>query len=180
MKNTVLKWQVLGAHFIFLLGSLMHFVFEWTGYWAPIGSIAAVNESVWEHLKLAYWPLIFYSLFEYRYIKDKANNIFMAKGVTAFSIPIMTVVFFYSYTTIFGLESLAVDIISFYLFILIGQFLGYKIMTSRQVSKQFSLISLISIIFLGILFIVFTYFPPLLPIFQDSETGLYGIIMHLH
>ena len=31
---------------------------------------------------------------------------------------------------------------------------------------------------LGIIFIVFTYFPPHLPIFQDANTGLYGIVIH--
>jgi hypothetical protein len=180
MKNTLLKWQIVGGHFIFLMGSLLHFVFEWTGYWAPVGVIAAVNESVWEHLKLSYWPLILYSLIEYRYIKDKANNIIIAKTGVAFLVPVMTVLFFYSYTTIFGIELLAVDIISFYIFILIGQILSYKIMGFRQISKRISWIAIISFISLGIVYMLFTYFPPLLPIFQDSETGLYGIVKHVH
>ncbi|MHA2392689.1 MAG: DUF6512 family protein [Promethearchaeota archaeon] len=180
MKNTLLKWEIIGAHFIFFLGSILHFVFEWSGYWAPIGIIAPVNESVWEHLKLSYWPLIFSSLIEYRFIKDKAKNIIIAKTAAVFVIPILTVLFFYAYTTIFGVESLAVDIISFYIFIVIGQLISYKIMSSSPISKLFSWIALIAFISLGIIYIVFTYFPPLLPIFLDSGTGTYGIAIRFH
>ena len=177
MDTAVKNWHIFGALFIIILGSLLHFVFEWTGYWAPIGSVAAVNESVWEHLKLAYWPLVFYSLIEYRYIKDKANNLFIAKALAAFTIPALTVVFFYSYTTLFGIESLAADIISFFIFIIIGQYISYRIMTAAPISDQFSAIGLIFIITMGVIFILFTYFPPLLPIFQDGETGVYGIVV---
>ena len=180
LDKLIKKWHIFGAIFIMLLGSVMHFLFQWTGSWAPVGAIAAVNESVWEHLKLAYWPLMFYSLIEYWYVKDKANNYLIAKFIAAYSIPLMTVVFFYSYTTLLGIESLAADIISFFIFIIIGQYFSYIIMKREPISKKFSAIALIAIILLGILFVLFTYLPPLIPLFQDGETGLYGIVEHLH
>ena len=180
MKNAILKWEIIGAQFIFILGSIFHFLFEWSGYWAPIGAIVPVNESVWEHLKLSYWPLIIFSLIEYRYIKDKAKNIVIAKTGASFLIPTLTVLFFYAYNAIFGVESLIVDIVSFYIFILIGQLISYKIMSSRELSKSFSWIALILFISLGIIYAIFTYFTPLLPIFQDSGTGVYGIGIHMH
>ncbi|MCW4022413.1 MAG: DUF6512 family protein [archaeon] len=36
-----------------------------------VGAFSAVNESVWEHLKLGFWPLILYTAIEYWKIKNK-------------------------------------------------------------------------------------------------------------
>ena len=65
MKNLALTWELLGIIFIFIMGAILHFLYKWSKFWKPIALIAAVNESTWEHLKLAFWPAFFYSLFEY-------------------------------------------------------------------------------------------------------------------
>jgi hypothetical protein len=44
-----------------------------------------------------------------------------------------------------------------------------------EFNLEISYISLFGIIIIGVLFVVFTYFPPQIPLFQDSLTGLYGI-----
>jgi hypothetical protein len=41
------------------------------------------------------------------------------------------------------------------------------------------IVSLVAIIILGIIFVVFTYLPPEIPLFEDPETGLYGIVSNL-
>jgi hypothetical protein len=43
---------------IVLAGSALHFAFDWSGHWLPLALIAAVNESVWEPMKLAFWPAV--------------------------------------------------------------------------------------------------------------------------
>ena len=178
MQKYILKWQILGIVFIFILGNILHFLFEWSGYFYPIGAIAAVNESVWEHLKLGFWPLIFFAPIEYKFVKEEINNFILAKTIAAFIIPIFIVVVFYSYTAILRIELLIVDILIFLIAIAIAQFVSYKILILNQFPKYVSKIALISIIFLATLYVVFTYFPPHLPIFQDSQTGLYGITAH--
>lgn len=178
MKKTILKWEVLGTIFVVAIGGLFHFMFELFNYWRPLGVIFPVNESVWEHLKLPYWPLIIFSLIEYYFIRKEANNFILGKTIS-FIISISTIlIIFYSYTTIFGVELLIVDILSFVLGVIIGQFVSYKILTKEQLSTWYINASWIIFIAFGIIFAIFTYFPPTLPIFQDSETGLYGIIEH--
>ena len=178
MEKTILKWEVMGIIFVVLIGALFHFMFALLNYWSPLGAVFPVNESVWEHLKLPYWPLIIYSLIEYNFIKDKANNLIIGKLIS-FLISIGTIlIIFYAYTAILGAELLIVDILSFVLGVVIGQLVSYKILTIKELSKWYSITSWIIFIGFGVLFAVFTYFPPHLPIFQDSETGLYGINMH--
>ena len=164
--------------FVLIVGSFLHFLFELSGYFYPVGAIAAVNESVWEHLKLGFWPIIFFSPVEYKFIKERINNFMLAKMIAAYTVPASIVILFYSYTAILGAHLLIMDMLIFILAIVIGHVLSYKILISSEQPNVVSKISLVLIIFLAFIFILFTYLPPRLPIFQDSLTGQYGIVNH--
>ncbi|MFX1375158.1 MAG: DUF6512 family protein [Promethearchaeota archaeon] len=175
----VLIWEVFGIFFITIIGSLFHFVFEWLGHWGPIGGFFPVNESVWEHLKLPFWSILIFTLIEYNFIKNESKNVIFGKAIASL-ISIMTIiVVFYSYTSLLNIELLVIDIFSFIIGIVLGQLASYKIITREKLSYWFSSLSWTFIILLGFTFLLFTYFPPKLPIFQDSTTGLYGILDHI-
>ena len=88
-------------------------------------------------------------------------------------------VIFYTYT-IFIEHNLTIDILSFMFAIIVGQLVSYKILTFKKLSKNLKLISIIALIILTATFVVFTFYPPQIPLFQDPNTGEYGIINHLH
>ena len=179
MKRKLLYLEIIGALFVIMIGALFHFIFEWSNQWLPLGAIVAVNESVWEHLKLVYWPLVFFSIIEYFSLKGKVNNFVLSK-LTAIIIAETTIlVTFYSYTAIIGTEILIVDILSFIIAISLGYLASYKLLKFKKTPKWTTIISVLAMIFLGIIFVLFTYFPPEIPLFQDPETGLYGIILNL-
>lgn len=179
-KKAVLLYETAGILFIILLGSILHFTFEWSGNQPIIGIFSAVNESVWEHLKLGFWPTLLYALIEYSLINKRINNFFLAKTVAAYSISAIIPAIFYSYTTITGESIFVIDILSFILAVVIGQLLSYRLLTYKPLSDKLEKIALIALFILGVAFIVFTFYPPHLPIFQDSISGEYGIINHLH
>jgi len=161
--------------FIILVGSFFHFIFELSGENLIIAGIAPVNESVWEHLKLGYWPLIFFSLIEYRFIKYNAKNLGIAKLLAVLTIISTILVIFYSYTAIIGEEILIIDILSFIFGVIFAQIVSYKLMISSKRPQWINTISWVLFIGLGILFVIFTFFPPKIPIFRDGVTGGYGI-----
>ena len=176
-KELIKKWELLyGIIFISLIGSFFHFTFELSGFNVIVGSFSAVNESVWEHLKLVFFPLIIFSLIEHFYIKEEANNFVIAKAVASYLMPVTIVVIFYSYEFISGSHSFIVDISSFFIAVVVGQIVDYKILTSEKKPKYFEYISLGLIILLLVIFIIFTFYPPNLPIFKDGPTGGYGIV----
>ena len=43
---------IIGAVFTIITGTLLHFVYEWSGESLFVGIFSPINESVWEHLKL--------------------------------------------------------------------------------------------------------------------------------
>jgi len=179
MKYKLLSLEILGAIFVIIIGSIFHFIFDWFNQWPPIGAIAPVNESVWEHLKLVFWPLIFFSIIEYFPLKGEAHNFVLAKFIAIIIAEVTILVTFYSYTAILGTELLIVDILSFIIGVILGYLVSYKILKVKQLPNWTTIISFIAIILLGIIFVVFTYYPPQIPLFQDPETGLYGIILDL-
>lgn len=59
-----LKTNIYRFLFISILGTLLHFTYEWSQNNAIVGLFSAVNESTWEHLKLLFFPMFFLTLFE--------------------------------------------------------------------------------------------------------------------
>lgn len=178
-KRSILYYELLGMVFIIILGSLLHFTFEWSNYNSLVGVFSAVNESVWEHLKIAFWPTLLYAIIEYRFLKKYANNFWLGKAVAVCVIPVVIVVTFYSYTA-FLEHNLLIDILTFMVAVVIGQLVSYKLLTYRRLSDKFTIVSLVVLFVWGLLFVVFTFYPPEFPLFQDPVTGGYGMIIHSH
>jgi len=176
MKKSVLRWELGGIIFIVVVGSLLHFAFEWSGRAIPIAPIAAVNESVWEHLKLGFWPALVYAVLEYSRFGKSAKNFFLAKTLGIYLIPITIVVLFYSYTAIFGHGLLIVDIAIFVVAVIVGQLVSYRLLIASPLSERLNRFAPIALVVLGILFVLFTFYPPHIPLFKDSVTGGYGIV----
>jgi hypothetical protein len=164
---------------IIIIGTLLHFTFEWSGFQEVVGVFSAVNESVWEHLKIAFMPSILWLIIEYRYLSKRTNNFFFAKTIGIYVIMVIIPIIFYTYT-IFIEHNLTIDVISFMFAIIVGQFVSYKVLTFKKLSKNLKLISIIALIILGFAFVFFTFYPLQIPLFQDPVTGDYGVIKHLH
>lgn len=178
-KKSIFLYELVGMVLIIIIGTLLHFTFEWSGFQDIVGVFSAVNESVWEHLKIAFMPSILFAIIEYRFLYKRTNNFFFAKALGIYSMMIIIPVIFYSYT-IFIEHNLTIDIISFMFAIIVGQLVSYKMLTFKQQPRNFKLISIIALIILGLAFIVFTFYPPQIALFQDPISGEYGIIHHTH
>lgn len=56
-------WQVLSPAIIFALSAVWHFLYDWMPI-MPVGWVAPVAESVWEHLKIVWYPsLLWWCIF---------------------------------------------------------------------------------------------------------------------
>jgi hypothetical protein len=175
-KKLILYLEILGIFFISLSGSALHFVFEWSGEWPPLALIAAVNESVWEHLKLAFWPGMMYALIVYPFLKRKTKNFWIAKTAGLYAMPIVIVVMFYSYLAIAGKSNLAYDISTFVLAVSAGQLISYHLMIKDIHQRSVKIIAVALLTIITVAFCLFTFLPPKFALFQDFITGKYGII----
>jgi hypothetical protein len=177
-RRRIFFYELAGIVFIIVFGSIVHFTFEWSGSQAIVGVFSAVNESVWEHLKLGFWPAIVFALIEYRYLRKLTGNFLFAKTVGIYLIPVVIMVLFYSYTAILGESILVIDILTFVIAVIVGQLVSYRLLTWKTLPYNLNRISLIALILLGLAFVLFTFYPPQLAMFQDPITGEYGIVSH--
>jgi len=174
-QRSLLKWELNGIWVIFLLGSLFHFIYELTGSHAAAGAFFPINESVFEHLKMTFWPVVIWSAFSYRFLKANTYNFIVSRAAALFIMPIVILALFYGYTALTGWENVFIDILIFLLAVATGQMAGYWIITRKPLPLWLTGLSAILIITLGFGYIFFTYHPPHLPIFMDANTGSYGL-----
>jgi ABC-type Fe3+-siderophore transport system permease subunit len=57
-SKKILKYQIFSAIFAIILGAILHFTYEWSGNNAFVATFSSINESTWEHLKLAFFPML--------------------------------------------------------------------------------------------------------------------------
>jgi len=152
--------------FVLILGTLLHFTYDWSGNNPLIGIFSAVNESTWEHLKLSYYPMLLFGIISYFFIKNFSNNFIEGLTIGILISLIFIVVFFYGYQALLGRNIDFLNILDFILGVIIGEFAFFKVVSMKNSSTLFNQILCISILFfLFICFVNFTYFPPNLRIF---------------
>jgi hypothetical protein len=174
-KHVLLIYELVGIVFIIFLGSALHFTFEWSDGQPVVGIFSAVNESVWEHLKLAFWPTLFYAVIGYWFLHKQAANLFSAKTLGVCLMITIIPIVFYVYTTVTGRTIFAVDISTFIVAVIIGQLASYKLLTYKRLPPNLNLTAVAALIALALAFSMFTFYPPNLSIFKDAVMGGYGI-----
>ena len=175
MNKKLFRYEFIGFVFVSITGTASHFLYEILGKSAVIGIFCPVNESIWEHQKLLFFPFIIWSIAEYC-ILEKQNSFFSAKTAGITSGIIFTIAFYYTYTGISGSESMFFDILSFYLGAGIAFIISYMIIKNfSKGSIHLSNLSVLILIIIAAAFIIFTFAPPLIPLFKDPLTSTYGI-----
>lgn len=156
---------ISGVIFVSLLGTLLHFAYNFTGKNAIAGLFAATNESTWEHMKLLFFPMYFYSLFVGKNLKKiyPCINSSLAFGTLlgTFLIPVL----FYTYSGILGFNIPIIDISTFYISVIISFFAVYKTTISCSLSTHKTLFDIMLFI-MAVLFIIYGVFPPDIALFK--------------
>jgi hypothetical protein len=181
MKNIVQRWEWIGVLFIVAFGASLHFAFEWSGYSRPVALIAAVNESTWEHFKIAFWPTIIWALIEYPALKNQSRNFIIAKAAGLLTMPLVTAVFFYGYTAFTGQHFLLADVIIFIVAVIAGQWVSMRLLSRPQIEVSWLRgLALGAILMMVVAFATLSYYPPKNFLFAHPESGEYGILSEYH
>ena len=177
--SKLLKIELIVTILELILGTLLHYIYEWSGNNVIIASFSAVNESVWEHLKLVFYPMLILGLIEYYFVKNIANNYIEAKAIGIFTAISFIVISFFTYTGIIGTNFFIIDILIFIISIILGEWTSYKLMKRKNESTiQTKILAGGILIFLLSCFIIFTYVTPQVNLFRDFTNGTYGITEH--
>ena len=169
----ILYFYIFSTIFSILLGTLLHFTYKWSNNNIWLSFFSAVNESTWEHLKLVFFPLLISTMIGSLYIGKNYSNFLFSQTIGILSSILFIIIFFYTYTGVFGINLAFIDISSFIIAIILGNLISYKLLsTFFTINKK---ISIYILILLFILFIIFTFLPPKINLFRDPITNTYGM-----
>ncbi len=171
-----MNYNKIGAVFTIILGTLLHFTYDFFYESDFVAIFSAVNESTWEHLKLLFFPVFIFAIAEYFIYGKNTPNFWTVKAISVIAGMVFITTVFYTYTGIIGTNFAFLDISIFVLSVIFTYWLSYKLF-SLNLAENSSLnkFSFIIAIVILILFWVFTFYPPLINLFKDPITQGFGI-----
>lgn len=174
MKRDISLWQWIGFGVTAAGGTLLHFLYQWTGESVIAALVSAVNESTWEHMKIMFFPMFIFALIQRGFFKNCANFwcikfIGLLTGLTL--IPVL----FYTYNGVLGKSPDCVNIFIFFISAAAAFFFEARLFSKGSGKCKWNNISFVIICLIGILFVIFTFTPPHIPLFKNPVTGQYGI-----
>jgi len=156
------RYEVINTYLIFILGSILHFTYEYSNNNIIVSLFSSVNESTWEHLKILFYPMLLSTIIGYILFKRKYSY-YLCNKVKGIILSLsFIIIFFYTYTGILGNNIALIDISSFFIAAVLGQYYSYKNINI----KCSNIISIIIIIILILCFSIFTFNPPNIGIFK--------------
>ena len=171
-------YTVISIIFISIIGTISHYTYDMTNHNKVIGLFSAVNESTWEHIKIALTPTFIWSFIDG--LKFGGNqNYFLAKFISLIIIILLIPLLYYGYRFLFKKDIWQLNILIFYITIIISQIVFHKIVELEEsyfILNYFSCIGII-IIFGG--YMIHTIMPGNHFLFKDPITKKYGFKGHI-
>ena len=142
--------EIFGFIFSIILGTIGHFLYDWSNNNKIIGFFFATNESIWQHLKLGITPILLWIIVEL--LTSNLNNNFFVNFICIL-IFVLTLLFLYYFYKLFTKKNiLFLDISIFYISLFVSYY--FSIILFNNLSSNF-ILNLIG--FIGIIFILFFY-----------------------
>lgn len=159
------KKSIISYVFVVLLGILLHYTYEWSEKNYIVGLFSATNESTWEHLKLAFFPMLLLTVWDVFHTYTNDDNFLPARTIGILAAMAFIVIAFYTFTGVVGKNVDFVNIIIYLLGIAFG-FLVEKHVYGK--TKYLNTTGSIIILFvIALLFFIWTYSAPNAGIFKE-------------
>lgn len=173
-KNLLLKLEAAGPFIVFTLASLLHFAYDLSPN-VLTSLFGAVNESIWEHIKIFSIAYLFYAFIEFLWARPSLKRFTVAKVAGAVAQGFFIPLAYYAYTFFTKKPVLIVDLLIGFLAAALGFFVSYRLYKSDREIEKYFLTSIMMLFLILMMLLCFTYFPPEAELFRDVVTGEYGV-----
>ena len=174
MKRSIGLWQLMGFAVTSLLGTLLHFLYDWLGGAWWIAPFSGVNESTWEHMKLLFWPMFIFAIIQTFFFSD--NKSFWCIKLRGISLGLVSIpVIFYTYNGVIDKSPDWLNIAIFFVAAALSYIYETRKFNEEDVACKNPKASLVILCLIALFFVAFTFITPEIGIFKDPLTGAYGI-----
>ncbi len=169
------KWQLGGFVFTAIAGVILHFLYDWTGGSVLVAPISAINESIFEHMKLLFFPMFIFALIQNRYIGKDYKNFWCVKLLGISLGVILIPMLYYTINGAFGEMPDWVNIAIFFVTSAITYLIESWLFKNCCIKCKSQNKALLILWIMAGIFALLTFIPPRVPLFQDPITKKYGI-----
>lgn len=174
MNRSIVRWQIAGFLFTSILGTFLHFLFELSGQSITAALFSAVNESIWEHMKLLYFPMLAFAALESRFLKPLPTGFWCVKLIGILTGLILIPVLYYTYTGILGKSADWFNVTIFFIAAAVSFRLETGLFKSGKTCPIPAWLAIALLLSVGAAFVILAFTPPQIPLFRDPVTGTYG------
>lgn len=166
MASKVIKWQMAGFLFTAVLGTLLHFVYEWSGENTVASLFSAINESTWEHMKLLFYPMMAFGVIEYFRWGRQVPSFWCIKLLGALLGLVLIPVIYYTYTGALGVNVDWFNITIFFLVAGVSYWMETRLFLNGFRCKLPGRAALFLLVCISAAFTVLTFTSPNIPFFR--------------
>ena len=157
--------EILGLVFSMIVGTIGHFLYDFSNKNKLLGFLFAKGENTWEHIKLGVTPILLWIIIEL--LTYNFNCIFFVKFISVISFIVLLLVSYYLYKYFFKKNNIFFDILLFYICLSLSYIISIKLLISIDCDFILNAVG-----FIGICSIIYLYFKfnkktPDLIIFQE-------------
>jgi len=176
-KDKKIIWFFLSIPMILLLSSLNHYLGDWFNSCPFFNLWTPTSESVWEHLKIIFYPtIVWWTIFYFagrNYFDLDINNTIVAAVSSAMVGVIFLLMSYYTLHIGFGLDYLGLsaiqklpyDILLEILALSLGQLVGYHILNKGSIKRRCAIVFCFIAVGFAVLCAVLSFIYPNLPVF---------------
>lgn len=158
MKHCIRKKDIPYVIAAIILGSVSHFLYDFSEQNPFTALFTPVNESTWEHLKLIFFPVLLLTAVEYYFRRPRKSAFFASRFFGVIMGMLSVIILFYGYSGLLGRNFLIADILIFIIGIVtsycISGYLYRRLYGLEPMVVFFAWFTMI------LLFFIFTCFPP--------------------
>ena len=175
MQKRLFRWELGGFLWTAAAGILLHFAYKWSGSSTAVAVFAAVNESVWEHMKLLVMPAFLFTALQVWVLGEVHPDIPAERAITGPLGALLIPVLYYTYTGALGVQAAWVNVAIFLLSVAVMFWLDHRLLgLGLPASGWAQFLSVLLLWGLVFAFVWCTFRAPELPLWQDPVSGLYG------
>ena len=174
MKQIIPQWQIAGFIFTSILGTFLHFLFELTDSSVFAALFSAVNESIWEHMKLSFYPMVLFALIEYLTWGKEIPDFWCIKLQGILLGLVLIPLIYYVYTGILGVNADWFNVTIFFIAAAAAYYLESRLFILGRSCALGRRLAVVLLCLIAVIFSVLTFLPPRIPFFMDPVTGTYG------
>ena len=165
MRERSILWQAAGFALVTFGGTILHFLYDWTGGSILVSPFSGVNESTWEHMKLLFWPLCLFALIQRLFFRYQENYWCIKLAEIMLGLVLIPVLF-YTYNGAFGKSPDWLNIAIFYVTALLVFLFEWWALKNNRLQCKYPRLAFSTICLIGVLFAVFTFILPQIPLFH--------------